>query len=38
VRNVTSQGCTPTLAPRCTAVSIAGVFRLTSRNTARVRR
>jgi hypothetical protein len=38
VRDVTSLGCTPTLAPRCTAVSIAGVFRISSRNTARVRR
>lgn len=37
VRDVTSQGCTPTLAPRCTAVSIAGVFTITSR-TLRMRR
>ena len=37
-RDVTSQGCTPTLAPRCTAVTLAPVFNLVSRNRARVRR
>ncbi len=30
-RDVTSQGCTPTLAPRCTAVSLSGVFRVQSK-------
>ena len=37
-RDVTSQGCTPTLAPRCTSVTIAPAFNLFSRNTARLRR
>lgn len=36
-RDVTSQGCTPTLAPRCTAVSLSGVFRIQS-SAVRVRR
>lgn len=30
-RDVTSQGCTPTLAPRCTAVSLSGAFRIQSK-------
>jgi hypothetical protein len=30
-RDVTSRGCTPTLAPRCTAVSLSGVFRIQSK-------
>jgi hypothetical protein len=30
-RDVTSQGCTPTLAPRCTAVSLSGAFRVQSK-------
>ena len=37
-RSVTSQGCTPTLAPRCTAVTLAPAFNLVSRNRALVRR
>lgn len=36
-RDVTSQGCNPTLAPRCTAVTLSGVFRIQSR-VLRVRR
>jgi len=37
-RDVTAQGCTPTLAPRCTAVTIAPAFNIRSGNTVRVRR
>lgn len=37
-RDVTSQGCTPTLAPRCTSVTLAPVFLIVSRNRASVRR
>lgn len=37
-RNVTSSGCRPTLAPRCTAVALAPAFSLFSRNAVRVRR
>jgi hypothetical protein len=36
-RDVTSRGCTPTLAPRCTSVSLSGVFRVQSK-VIRVRR
>ena len=37
-RDATSGGCTPTLAPRCTSVTIAPAFNLRSRNTFRLRR
>lgn len=30
-RDVTSRGCTPTLAPRCSAVSLSGAFRVQSK-------
>ncbi len=37
-RDATSGGCRPTLAPRCTAVTIAPAFNLFSRNTFRLKR
>jgi hypothetical protein len=30
-RDVTSQGCSPTLAPRCTAVTLSGALRVQSK-------